>query len=165
MENETEKQMPVGSDDLFSGLTTRERGVMKEAMEYSHGNRVRTEAEWLKCRGLGKQLLEKLRQKGMIENGSSWPDDLSVRACNVLNTARINPVKAEVKAALESGELKPGKLRNYGKKTDDELRKWAGEPPRPPPGESWHVPRKLWKFHPITGKPYPENNQADGRRP
>jgi hypothetical protein len=157
MENETEKQMPVGSDDLFSGLTTRERRVMEEALEYRPGQWVRSEAEWLKCRGLGKQLLEKLRQHGLIEGGTSWPDDLSVRACNVLNNAKINPVKSEVKKALESGKLKPGKLRNYGKKTDDELREWAGAPSRPAPGENWYVPRKLWKFHPITGKPYPEN--------
>lgn len=157
---ETEKQMPVGINELLSSLTTRERRVMKAALEYRPMEWVRSEAMWLKCRGIGRQLLEKLRQHGLIENGTSWPDDLSFRARNALKNAKISPVKAEVKEALESGKLKPGKPRNYGKKTDDEIRKWADSLPRPTPGESWYVPRTLWKFHPITGSPYPESDYS-----
>lgn len=58
-----------------------------------------------------------------------WIVELTTRLQNVLRITGI-AAKDTARQAIESGQLKPGRTRNYGKKSDEELRKAVGLPVR-----------------------------------
>jgi hypothetical protein len=140
---------------LPSVLTNRERKLMRIILEDEPERTIRSEAEWLKCRGLGPRLLAKLRHYGMVGTTKQFPSDLSARACNALERSGLEISKNVVKAALETGAFKPSHVRSIGKTTEKELRVWAGLPEHNPNIGNKCIPRRIWKFHPLTGERYP----------
>lgn len=76
---------------------------------------------WLRCRGVGPQAVEKLRQAGVVLTPvSDGMEGLSVRLMNVLYNLGADTIQKAEKL-VRSGELTPGSRRNYGKKCHEEL--------------------------------------------
>lgn len=86
-----------------------------------------TEAEWRTFDGMTEERLERLRFSGFVyeppKQGAPLPhiyDRLSVRAANALKNMGLQS-RGQVKEAIRTGTLAPGKIRNYGHKSHAEI--------------------------------------------
>lgn len=103
--------------------------AVKHALECCDGDpTMMTETEWLKFRGIGRSMLPKLRELGLVTE-DPWPTHLSTRAKTALCRSGVGPEEAAVRRALAEGRIAPRTPRNLGLKTLDEIRLWVGLPP------------------------------------
>lgn len=139
----------VGSGPLLAGFSPMQREAILAQMAETPVEKFHTisEQQWLKYRGCGRQFLERLKQRGWVEQ--TLDCGLSVRAQNVLWNANIEPTKENIEEALKSGRLSvesKRKPRNYGLRTHNELRRFVGLPEQ-------KRKARAWKYDPYTGKP------------
>lgn len=85
-----------------------------------------TEAEWRTFDGITADMIKRLRVSGFIYEPSKrdpFPKiyyGLSVRATNALKNMGLQS-RGQVKEAIRTGTLAPGKIRNYGHKSHAEI--------------------------------------------
>jgi hypothetical protein len=84
-----------------------------------------------KFRFIGKVTLAKLEECLLAEGiqlDDERPPELSTRTWTLLWNNNVGRTRAEVKAAIESGRLRPGKNRMYGPVAHSQLCEYAGLP-------------------------------------